>query len=250
MHLNRKEALALAEAVCAAMVKQAGKQEAEQAEEQAEIVICPPVIWLSDVYQAIENKHLKLGAQDCRAEIKGAFTGDVSAAMIHDSGAEYVIVGHSERRKHHNENNLLIRSKAESVMENGMIPIICIGETEEERQSGLYEQVIAIQLQESVPEKGHYVLAYEPVWAIGTGKTASVEDITAMHLFIHDWINRNRVDRNEQTCILYGGSVKASNACEILAIKHVGGVLVGGASLDATEFGAIAQSCPPQGCQA
>lgn len=240
MNLNRSSVAGLAQSVVGIA------QQAESAGKAVNIVICPSNIYLADVLQVIENTPVSLGAQDCRAEDQGAFTGDVSAAMMRDIGVDYVLVGHSERRKYHHENNALVRSKAESVMRHGMTPVICIGETEEERQSGRFEDVIATQLAESVPESvsstGAYVLAYEPVWAIGTGKTASVEDIAAMHLFIHDWIGRNRVDQNGQTCILYGGSVKAANAVEILGIEHVGGVLVGGASLDVTEFEAIAQS--------
>lgn len=234
MHLNRQEAVSLASELAA--------NAAEHNLAQVEMVVCPPALWLVDVGKAIENKPVKLGAQDCRAEVEGAFTGDISAAMLHDAGASYVLVGHSERRKYHNESNDLVKDKALSVQENGMIPVICIGETEEERQSNRFEAVIAQQLDESIPENGEYVVAYEPVWAIGTGKTASLDDIRAMHRFIRDWLNGNRVDQNGQVCILYGGSVKAANAREILSVENVNGVLVGGASLDAKEFGAIAQS--------
>lgn len=230
MHLNRQEAVALASAL------------AEHSYDKADMVVCPPALWLVDVFKVIENKNVSLGAQDCRAEEKGAFTGDISAAMLAGAGVSYVLVGHSERRKLHNESSDLVKEKALSVQQNGMIPVICIGETEEERQSNRFEQVIAQQLNDSVPESGRFVLAYEPVWAIGTGKTASADDIKDMHLFIRNWLRANRVDQSEQVCILYGGSVKASNAGEILLTDNVDGVLVGGASLDAKEFDAIARA--------
>lgn len=230
MHLNRQQAVALASEL------------AQQAYDNADMVVCPPAVWLTNVSQVVENSSVKLGAQDCRADAQGAFTGDVSAPMVKDAGASYVILGHSERRKYYNESNAQVRAKALATLENNLVPIICIGETDEERQNNTYEEVIARQLTESVPELGLYVLAYEPVWAIGTGKTASIEDIAGMHDFIRKWVDGNRVDQNGQVCILYGGSVKSSNAREILSVPNVDGVLVGGASLDAKEFGAIAQS--------
>lgn len=230
MNLSRQEATALATRL------------AEMGEGKGTLVVCPPAIWLCDVGQVIEKSSVLLGAQDASPHKKGAFTGDIATPMLADAGVRYVLVGHSERRQHHHEDNALIRAKAEAAQSEGLVPVICFGETEAERAAGRQEEVVATQLAESLPETGAIVLAYEPVWAIGTGKTATIEDVDAMHRFIRGWLERNRVDPQRQACILYGGSVKAANAAGILALADVGGVLVGGASLDADEFWAIAQA--------
>lgn len=230
MNLSRHEAIALATRL------------AEKGDSRGTLAVCPSAVWLCDVGQAIEKSSVLLGAQDVSPHKKGAFTGDVAAPMLKEAGVTYVLVGHSERRLHHHEGNAAIRAKAIAAQGEELVPVICFGETEEERAAGRQEEVVATQLAESLPENGPIVLAYEPVWAIGTGKTATIEDVDAMHRFIRGWLERNRVDPQRQACILYGGSVKAANAAGILALAEVGGVLVGGASLDADEFWAIAQA--------
>jgi len=229
MNLTRAEARELA-----ATLKNKG-------ESKGELVICPPFVWLTDIADILRNGDVLLGAQDAHAAEKGAFTGDISAPMLQDIGVSHVILGHSERRQHHQETSAQVRAKAEMAIQYGLVPVICVGELAAERETGRQEQVVGSQLAESLPKSGVYIVAYEPVWAIGTGKTATVEDIHAMHAFIRKALP-NPVDQAAQVAILYGGSVKAANASEIMAIEHVDGVLVGGASLQAEEFWAIAQS--------
>lgn len=226
-------------------------------ENAARVVICPPAIWLCDVAAIIEKTPLALGAQDVSPVDSGPCTGDVSATMLADAGVTYVLVGHSERRGNHNEDNALVRAKALAAQKKGLVPVICIGESAQDRADNRQQEIVAAQLAGSVPESGPYILAYEPVWAIGTGKTATLDDISAMHAFIRGWLVPNRsggqgedtslapaggktVDPQAQACILYGGSVKTDNAKGILSLPDVGGVLVGGASLDADAFQAIA----------
>lgn len=207
--------------------------------EAFEIVLCPPALWISDVLKSVANSAVKVGAQDCHFELKGAFTGNISPVMLKDIGCSHVILGHSERRQHHQETNQLVKLKAEAAQAQGLIPIICVGESEAERAALQQEAVVGQQLAESLPDSGHYVVAYEPVWAIGTGKTATSEDVKAMHRFIREALAK-KVDQPSNVAILYGGSVKSSNAAEILATENVDGVLVGGASLQSGEFWAIA----------
>jgi triosephosphate isomerase len=211
-----------------------------------QMVICPPTIWLHDVLSILGTSHMMaVGGQDCHASDKGAYTGNISAPMLKEIGCTYVIVGHSERRQFHNETNAQVKAKAQAAIKQGLIPIICVGEIEEERLSGSQEFVVGQQLAESLPESlpesGAYVVAYEPVWAIGTGKTATTEDVRTMHGFIRQVLAK-MVDQPDKVAILYGGSVKASNAVEILGTVNVDGVLVGGASLQLDEFWAIAQA--------
>jgi triosephosphate isomerase (TIM) len=232
MNTTRAEAKALAQALAGRLATKS---------EKFDLVICPPVIWLADVIAACQGSAVSVGAQDCHAKEKGAYTGNISAAMLKDIGARYVIVGHSERRQLHGETNQDVKAKAEKAIENGLIPIICVGEVEDERNAGKQNAVVGFQLAESLPDISDYVIAYEPVWAIGTGKTATAGDVLAMHGFIRDELAK-RVDRPEAVAILYGGSVKAANAPEILATPNVDGVLVGGASLQPDEFWAIAQA--------
>jgi triosephosphate isomerase len=207
----------------------------------AVMVVCPPHIWLGPVADVVSNGSVKLGAQDCHQAEKGAYTGHISAPMLKDLGASYVIVGHSERRQYDNETNDLIKKKAEAVLAQGLIPIICVGETEAERVAGNHEKVVGQQLTESVPDDSRVVIAYEPVWAIGTGKTATNDDVANMHRFMRAHITK-QVDGGASVPLLYGGSVKSSNAKDILHLTDVNGVLVGGASLQASEFLAIAQA--------
>lgn len=203
------------------------------------VVVCPPSLHISTVLE-LAGDSLKVGGQDCSAEAEGAHTGDITARMLQDAGALYVILGHSERRADHKETSFLIAKKAERANAAGLKPIICIGETLEDRESGRYETILAQQLKDSVPDSfssDDYIIAYEPVWAIGTGKTADAQTIRQTHQFIAGQPKGN-------TALLYGGSVKPANAAEILAIDHVHGVLVGGASLDAESFTGIIEATP------
>ena len=176
-----------------------------------------------------------IGAQDCRAEASGAFTGDISAEMLRDAGAKAVIIGHSERRKYHAETDAIVAAKVHAAWRAGLLAIICIGETLEERDAGRAEAVCETQLSGSVPDGAtplNSVIAYEPVWAIGTGKIPNTAEITSMHAHIHACVGSG-------FRVLYGGSVTASNAKGILSLRDVGGALVGGASLKASDFLAI-----------
>jgi triosephosphate isomerase len=175
---------------------------------------------------------LKLGGQDCHMARTGAHTGDISAAMLAEAGASYVIVGHSERRADHGENDAIVRAKAEAALDEGLTPIICIGETLAERDAGQTLQIVTDQLSGSLPAGAQVVVAYEPVWAIGTGKVATPEQIAEVH-------DALRTQVGATTPLLYGGSVKPGNAAEIFALENVDGALVGGASLKAADFGAI-----------
>lgn len=203
--------------------------------EGVKVAICPPATLIALLSKDNKNPQLALGGQDCHALAVGAFTGDVSAEMLKDAGATYVIVGHSERRQHHSETSLTVHKKAVAAHRAGLIPVICIGETLEERETRRTEEVLAAQIRESVPEQlgvAEYLVAYEPIWAIGTGKVASPEIIAQTHRFI-----TSRLPADAK--LLYGGSVNADNAAEIMKIAHVDGVLVGGASLKAESFNAI-----------
>lgn len=195
-------------------------------------LICPQFISISKAVDLFGPLNIAIGGQDCHEKISGAYTGNVSASLLKETGADYVILGHSERRQYQKESSELVAKKAKTALDNGLKPIICVGESLEEREAGRAESVVAAQLDLSLPNdfaEGDIVIAYEPVWAIGTGKTASIEDVKAMH----DYIKQKT---KGQFPILYGGSVKPENAKEILAIDSVGGVLVGGASLKADSF--------------
>lgn len=204
------------------------------------IIICPPSPYLDQTCQYIKQKsshNIHLGGQNCSHQSSGAFTGETSAAMLADVGCRYVILGHSERRTLHGEKSPLIKQKAQQALDAKLIPIICVGESLEQRQQGLAEKIIEEQLNESIPHlsdpSSFYLIAYEPIWAIGTGLTATREDIEAMHKFIRQH------PTGQNTSILYGGSVNGDNAAEILNIQNVNGVLVGGASLKIDEFNRI-----------
>lgn len=195
-----------------------------------EVVICPPATLIAQLAWRMKGKPVGVGAQDCHAVASGAHTGDVSAEMLADAGARYVIVGHSERRRDHGETDAEVRAKAQAARRAGLAPIVCVGETGDEREQGRHEAVVAAQIRDSAPAgKGPLVLAYEPVWAIGAGVTPSLSDIAAMHALIRALIGA-------EARILYGGSVKPQNARDILAIDCVDGALVGGASIKADEF--------------
>jgi triosephosphate isomerase len=209
---------------------------------KAEIALCPPGPLLATVNAAIAGGSIALGAQDCHANEKGAHTGDTSAVLLKAVGCRYVIVGHSERRADHGETDAVVKAKAAAALKAGLTPIVCVGETDAQREKGETAAVIARQVGGSLPEgatAANTVIAYEPVWAIGTGKTATTADIAAVHAQI-----RSLFTGSDSLKILYGGSVKGSNAVEILATKGVNGALVGGASLDLEDFWKIIQACP------
>jgi triosephosphate isomerase len=202
-----------------------------------QMLLCPPATVMGIVSTALKGSAIAWGGQDCHARQSGAFTGDISAEMLRDLGCTHVIVGHSERRQQHKETSADVAAKAKSAHLAGLIPIICVGEQESQRTAGLADEVVSEQLAASIPDTAtaaNTVLAYEPIWAIGTGKTASPEDIHHMHSLIRG--------KAGKLPILYGGSVKADNAREILHIPNVDGVLVGGASLKADEFWTIAMA--------
>lgn len=208
----------------------------------AEVVICPPATLLERMSTATAGSPIATGGQDCHTASSGAHTGDISAQMLVDAGAQFVIVGHSERRADHDEDNGTVRAKAEAAIEAGLIPIICVGETETDREAGNANAVVGEQLAGSVGDKlspHGLVIAYEPVWAIGTGKTATPDDIADMHAHIRSLLVERLGAEGEGARILYGGSVKPGNAAEILATANVNGALVGGASLKADDFFAV-----------
>jgi triosephosphate isomerase (TIM) len=209
----------------------------------AELVVCPPATLLAQAAWKLRGGKLGLGAQDCHPEASGAFTGDISAPMLKDAGAAYVIVGHSERRTLHHETDALVRAKAEAALKAGLTAIICVGETRAERETGEAIAVVTRQLKGSLPPGGApetVVVAYEPVWAIGTGLTPTAIDVAEMHGAIRALLDDIYGDTGAKIRILYGGSVKPANAKELLGIENVDGALVGGASLKATDFLAIA----------
>lgn len=210
--------------------------------DKAEIVLCPPFTLLSHLQKIIQNSGLKLGAQDCHEQSKGAFTGSVSAAMLQDVGCEYVLIGHSERRTLHHEVSSLVASKAKAAYEASLKAVICIGETLEQYEAGQTIEIVQQQLQESIPQSAHAdntVIAYEPVWAIGTGLVPTLQQIQEVHQAIQQKIEALFPNSSTPWKILYGGSVKPQNAAEILALPSVNGALVGGASLDNDQFLAI-----------
>jgi len=212
---------------------------------KADIVLCPPAPLLTAVGAVIAGSAIALGAQDCHANEKGAHTGDISAVLLKDVGCKFVIVGHSERRADHGETDAQVKAKAEAALKAGLIPIVCVGETEGERDRGDTATVIARQVAGSLPENStaaNTVIAYEPVWAIGTGRTATTADIDAVHGQIRGMFKAAR-GASEALRILYGGSVKGSNAGPILATPGVNGALVGGASLDPDDFWKIIEAC-------
>jgi triosephosphate isomerase (TIM) len=212
-----------------------------------DILICPPATLITRAASAAQGA-FAIGGQDCRAEAAGAFTGDVSAEMLKDAGASAVIVGHSERRHYHGESDKVVAAKAQAAWRAGLTAIICIGETEAQHDAGHTAKVCHDQIAGSVPRgaiAANTVLAYEPIWAIGSGKTPSRGDIAAIHADIRARLKAQLGDAGGHLRILYGGSVKAANAEEILGIDHVNGALVGGASLKAQEFLAIIAASKP-----
>jgi triosephosphate isomerase (TIM) len=229
------------EAALAEVTKLAGLLSAGRAP-ACTIVLCPPSTLLDRLTKAAAGSPIVTGGQDCHPAISGAHTGDISAQMLADAGARYVIVGHSERRANHGETDDLVRRKAEAALAAGLTPIICVGETEAERRGGIADAVVATQLEGSAPDQwadAGIVIAYEPVWAIGTGLTPTIADIAEMHDGIRALLLKRFGERGDTVHILYGGSMKPSNAAEILKVQNVNGGLVGGASLLANDFHAI-----------
>ncbi|HEX5756657.1 MAG TPA: triose-phosphate isomerase [Arenimonas sp.] len=234
LHGNRASARELLDAVCAAP-RPAGVQ----------LLVCPPLPYLAELVERYGPQGLAFGAQDVGVNAQGAFTGEVAAAMVSDIGARYTLVGHSERRQYHRESSELVAAKFVAARQGGLVPVLCVGETLEEREAGRTEQVLAAQLAPLFALAGPRaldgaVLAYEPVWAIGTGRTASPEQAQAVHAFLRGEIARHDATIAGSLPILYGGSVKPANASELFAQPDVDGGLIGGASLVASDFLAIA----------
>jgi triosephosphate isomerase (TIM) len=215
---------------------------------KADLLVCPPATLIATFAEKARGaKTLSLGGQDCHPKPSGAHTGDLSAEMLADAGATAVIVGHSERRADHGETDALVRQKAEAAWRAGLTAIVCIGETQEQRDQGHALKICSAQLAGSLPDGAtadNLTIAYEPVWAIGTGRTPTVEDVKQVHRFIRDTLNSRFKGEGAKMRILYGGSVKPANAAELLGIANVNGALVGGASLKASDFLAIAAGCP------
>jgi triosephosphate isomerase len=214
---------------------------------KADLLVCPPATLIAAFAEkARGSKTIAIGAQDCHPKASGAHTGDLSAEMLADAGASAIIVGHSERRADHGESDALVRQKTEAVWRAGLTAIVCVGETRQQRDAGQALDICRGQLDLSLPDQAradNLVVAYEPVWAIGTGLTPTVEDVQQIHKFIRDFLIARFNAEGARTRILYGGSVKPSNAAELMAVENVNGALVGGASLKAADFLAIAAGC-------
>jgi len=206
----------------------------------ADVVVCAPFPYLADVALSLQGESIAWGAQDCSAHESGAYTGEVSAAMLAEFGCRYVIVGHSERRAFHAESDQLVADKAKAALAHRLTPIVCVGETLAEREAGQTDVVVKRQLSAVIHTLGHcvpqMVVAYEPVWAIGTGKTATPRDASTMHKRIRGWMEQRFGAAGADRSILYGGSVKPNNAAALMAGGDVDGFLVGGASLEAEAF--------------
>ena len=209
-----------------------------------DVAIAPPALYLAQAQQALAGSKIALGAQDVDVNLSGAFTGDTSAEMLKDIGAKYIIIGHSERRTYHQESDQYIARKFAVLKSQELIPVLCIGESEEENSTGKTEQVCARQIDAVLNSLGagafeNSVIAYEPIWAIGTGKSATPAQAQAVHKFIRDHIAKQDRAIAEQVIIQYGGSVNANNAAELFSQPDIDGALVGGASLKADAFAAI-----------
>jgi triosephosphate isomerase (TIM) len=215
---------------------------------KADLLVCPPATLIAGFAERARGvKAFAVGAQDCHPKPSGAHTGDLSAEMLADAGASAIIVGHSERRADHGESDELVRQKAEAAWRAGLTAIVCIGETRQQRDAGQTLDICGGQLKLSLPDgtrSVNLVVAYEPVWAIGTGLTPTVADVKQVHGFIREFLLGRFSGEGALVRILYGGSVKPSNAAELMAVENVNGALVGGASLKAADFLAIAQGCP------
>ena len=215
---------------------------------KADLLVCPPATLIAAFAAKLAgSKGLLIGGQDCHPKPSGAHTGDISAEMLADAGASAVIVGHSERRADHGEDDSLVRQKAEAAWRAGLTAVVCIGETQSQRDAGQTLDICGGQLQGSLPEGAradNLVVAYEPVWAIGTGLTPTAKDVEQIHQFIRQTLSARFNQEGVRMRILYGGSVKPSNARELMGVANVNGALIGGASLKATDFLAVAADCP------
>ena len=238
MNTMPEEGVELAKAVAA---------KRHEADSNVELIVCPPFTHLSEVVKVTRGTGVAVGAQNCAAEEKGAYTGEVSAAMLASLGVEYVILGHSERREYYGETSETLNRKMAMAYANKLVPIYCVGEKLAEREAGKHFDVVGAQLREVVfnltPEQfANLIVAYEPVWAIGTGKTATSEQAEEIHAFIRKTLAEKFGEAAENTPILYGGSCKPSNAPELFAKSDVDGGLIGGAALDADSFLGIAKA--------
>jgi triosephosphate isomerase (TIM) len=215
---------------------------------KADLLVCPPATLIATFAERARGATaFAVGAQDCHPKASGAHTGDISAEMLADAGATAVIVGHSERRADHGESDGLVRQKAEAAWRAGLTAIVCIGEAQHQRDAGQTLDICGGQLNLSLPDDSradNLVVAYEPIWAIGTGLTPTAKDVEQIHKFIRDLLIERFSGEGARMRILYGGSVKPSNAAELMAVANVNGALVGGASLKAADFLAIAAGCP------
>ena len=223
-----------------AALKEIEALEAAFQDPNCDVLICPPATLVAAM--AAIGKTVKVGGQDCHANASGAHTGDLSAEILADAGATAVIVGHSERRADHGESDATVQAKAEAAWRAGLIAVICVGETEAERDAGNALSIVGGQMAGSIPSGAtgeNTVVAYEPVWAIGTGKVPTLEDIGEMHDYMRAELTKSHASSAEDIRFLYGGSVKPTNAAEIFAVSNVDGALVGGASLRAADFGGI-----------
>jgi len=210
-----------------------------------ESLICLPATLISRAHEAVKGGVIALGGEDCHFAESGAHTGDISASMLKDAGATHVIVGHSERRTDHHESSELVRKKADAAWKSGLVAVICVGETLEQREQGKALDIVGQQCDASVPDGAtahNLVVAYEPVWAIGTGKIPTTDDVAKMHAFIREKMEKRFGAEGKRVHILYGGSMKPNNAAELLAVPHVDGGLIGGASLKAKDYLAIVQA--------
>ncbi|MGE5866104.1 MAG: triose-phosphate isomerase [Rhizobacter sp.] len=211
----------------------------------ADVAVCAPFPYLADVALSLQGSRIRWGAQDCSAHESGAFTGEVSAAMLAEFGCHFVIVGHSERRAFHGESDQLVADKAKAALAHKLVPIVCVGETLAEREAGETDHVVKRQLSAVIHTLGHcisqIVVAYEPVWAIGTGKTASPEQAQAVHALLRAQLHA-ATTKSDEMLILYGGSMKPDNAPQLMAQPDIDGGLIGGASLKAADFAAICKA--------
>lgn len=213
----------------------------------AEVLVCAPAIYIDTASSQLEGSNVVVGAQNMSEQTSGAYTGEIAGSMLNDFGCKYVIIGHSERRAIYGEDDALVAQKFAAVRAAGMIPILCVGETLEERESGVTETVVARQIDAVIDAEGidalaDAVIAYEPVWAIGTGKTASPEQAQDVHAFIRGRLSEQSADVAAKTRVLYGGSMNAGNAAELLAKDDIDGGLIGGASLKSEDFLTIARA--------
>jgi len=214
---------------------------AGMADVESKVIVCAPAPYMSQVEALITHSQLNLGAQDLNVNAAGAFTGEVSADMIKDFGAQYVIVGHSERRSLYGETDEVVAHKVQVALDNGLTPLFCVGETLDERESGNMETVVSRQIQSVIDRIGveafnNIIIAYEPVWAIGTGVTATPQQAQDAHAFIRSMLAQNNADIAQSCSILYGGSMNPGNAAELIGCEDIDGGLIGGASLKAEDF--------------